>query len=119
MTTSDTESPENGAAELVRAWCEDRIDVDVDVDGEADASTYRVTWQADEELPTVVVMTVAAITNRRPMELPPLASVVDPDAIHRFMTESSSPTATVRFAYANCKVKVCADGDVVVRHDAA
>lgn len=115
--TSEHSSGAKGAAELVRAWREERVEVDTD--GEADASTYRVTWQADEELPTVVVMTVAAIKNRRPTELPTLASVVDPDAIHRFVTESTSPTAMVRFAYANCRVKVRADGDVVVRHDAA
>jgi hypothetical protein len=114
---SDRASREDSAAELVSTWREERVDVDTD--GEADASTYRVTWQADEELPTVVVMTVAAIKHRRPTELPTLASVVDPDAVHRFVTESTSPTAMVRFAYANCRVKVRADGDVIVHHDAA
>jgi hypothetical protein len=59
----------------------------------------------DELVSEAVLRTVAAVSGRPPLDLPPLQEFVDVDAVHLFFT--SSPTAeSLRFTYAEHDVLV-------------
>ncbi|WP_323675378.1 HalOD1 output domain-containing protein [Halorubellus sp. PRR65] len=59
-----------------------------------------------------VVDAVAAETERDPLDLPPLAAAVDPDALNALTTEDTR--AVVSFPYAGQRVMVDAAGAVTV-----
>ena len=64
-----------------------------------------------------VVAAVAEATGVEPLELEPLYTVVDPDALNRLFDPSSparSPFVEMRFSMAGCDVVVHCDGEVVV-----
>ena len=64
-----------------------------------------------------VVAAVAEATGVGPLELEPLYTVVDPDALNRLFAPSSStrsPFVEIRFSMAGCEVVVHCDGEVVV-----
>lgn len=71
--------------------------------------------------PTVtesVVTAVAEATSTSPMELPPLAGVIDPDALESLVSKaadgSNGSSISLRFAYAGHVVVVDASDDVTV-----
>lgn len=69
------------------------------------------------DISDTVVTTVAAATGVDPLELDPLYTVVDPDALDRIFQPSigSPPTdLELRFSMAGCQVTVHADGEVAV-----
>ena len=64
---------------------------------------------------TAVVEAVAAATNARPEDMPPLFDVVDPDALERIFNQTG--TGVVAFRYCGRLVGVHADGRIVVHED--
>lgn len=68
----------------------------------------------DEVVRTVVEM-VAARSDVSPLELEPLASVIDPSLVARFATsEAVLPGSELRFRYADHEVRIHGDGTMVV-----
>lgn len=65
-----------------------------------------------------VVTAVADADGVSPLELPPLATVLDPDALETFVATMTSgpdePMTTVEFAYNGYTVTVTGDGSVTV-----
>jgi hypothetical protein len=77
--------------------------------------TDRSVGKAEGRSITVtVVELVAAETERDPLELPPLATVVEPEALDRLFTDDTSTEASVQFQFAGCHVSVTASGVVTV-----
>lgn len=68
----------------------------------------------ERSITVTVVELVAAETGKDPLELPPLSTVVDPEALDRLFTDEAPPEASVRFEFAGCHVSVTADGVVTV-----
>ena len=75
-------------------------------------STYR-----SGDVSETVVMAVAEAKGVDPLDLDPLYTTVDPDALNevfRPTVGSSTSTMQFRFSMAGCEVVVHGDGDVVV-----
>ena len=71
-----------------------------------------------EQISETVVSTVAEAKDVDPLELEPLYSVVDPDALNSMFSPSKgSPPTTMElsFSLADCEVTVRGDGEVAVR----
>lgn len=69
--------------------------------------------RTDGENPSVtVVLSVAAHSNSKTSDLPPLTDVVDPDALDKFIFSMNEGSVT--FPYADFRVTVDADGSVSV-----
>lgn len=85
-------------------------------------AAHRSRWDStDEPIVVDVVETVSAATGRDPLDLPPLGTRVDPEALNALFDEAGSdPDAgtSVSFRYAGRAVTVSATGEVVV-HDSA
>lgn len=74
------------------------------------------------DITETVVTAVAEATGVEPLELEPLYTVVDPDALNRLFAPSSSgrsPFVEICFSMAGCEVVVHCDGEVVVTPSAA
>ncbi|MFP9192183.1 HalOD1 output domain-containing protein [Natronosalvus vescus] len=79
------------------------------------STTLSTTWdRSSTNSPVVaVVAEIAAATGTDPLELPPLSSAIDPDALNALF--ASRPITTVQrvtFQYAGYEVVVDGDGDV-------
>jgi hypothetical protein len=61
---------------------------------------------ADEKPSEVVVTEVAAATSSSPLDLPPLAEAIDPDALNRLVEGDRELSTTVTFRYAGRTVTV-------------
>ncbi|WP_435320334.1 HalOD1 output domain-containing protein [Haloarchaeobius sp. TZWSO28] len=65
-----------------------------------------------------IVRTVAAVRDVRPTELPPLADIVNPDALETMFLppgkETPNPNGYVSFTYADCAVVVYGDRSIAV-----
>lgn len=64
-----------------------------------------------------IVMAVSDVADEDPLDLPPLNTVVDPDALNKMFqpTVGDAPaSAQLQFSMAGCEVVVRGDGDVVV-----
>jgi hypothetical protein len=90
-----------------------------DVEYHPGTETYRLRFDGRERATTDAVLTaVAACRERDELALPPLYSVVDPDALDALFTtaagDESPRTGTVAFDYAGCRVTVERRGTVVV-----
>lgn len=83
-----------------------------------DADTNAVTDICrNENVSDTVISTVATAVGADPLDLEPLYSVVDPDALDSlFRSSMESPAAALelRFSMAGCQVTVHADGEVAV-----
>lgn len=64
----------------------------------------------DERVSTAIVRAVSAVDGREPRSLPPLAGVVDPDALDTLFAPQPDGTARtggqLSFVYGNCRVSV-------------
>ncbi|WP_136602687.1 HalOD1 output domain-containing protein [Salinigranum halophilum] len=105
MPLADHPAPSETA--LTTTWREERLEVD------PATNTYRARCRADEVVSTAVVLTVAALRDCAPTDLPPLLTAVDPDALAGLVTHEST-TAMTTFVYADCTVTVRSTGDVSV-----
>lgn len=72
--------------------------------------------EANETISAAVVDAVAEAEDESPLDLEPLATVIDPDALNRLVASMSrrpsEPTGAVEFAYSNYEITVTEDGTV-------
>lgn len=91
---------------------------DVESVGDPDSIVSRYDWTSTAPH-TAVVETVAAAVNRDPVDLEPLYSRVDPDALDVILGPTCDPRGEepigVSFTYAGRDVTVESSGEVVVR----
>lgn len=83
----------------------------------ADSQVRNGMWgQRAEDTPVyAVVSAVADVTGDDPCDLPPLARVIDPDALNAILaSDSASEDTVVRFQYAGHTVVVTGEGNVEV-----
>lgn len=64
----------------------------------------------DESISEQVIRTVADVTGRDELDLPPLYGRVDPDALDGVI--AGMPEGNVTFEYAGCEITVTADEQV-------
>lgn len=71
---------------------------------EDDEYTYEL--RPEEPPSDAVVTSVAALTDRSPFEMDPLAETIDPDAVNDLLDPSggSAPPVRLRFTYCGCQV---------------
>ena len=70
-----------------------------------------------DELPSEAVYSVvAAVSDRPPLELEPLAHVIDPDALDRLFGRSSSASSSRRAEFEYCGYRVVVTADAVRVH---
>lgn len=73
---------------------------------------YRISGSTDENPSTTVVLAVADIVDEDPTSLPPLRSVVDPDALDALF--AARPPVHVEFEYYGCLVSIREGTEVLV-----
>lgn len=70
-----------------------------------------------DDIGWAVVTAVAEAKNIDPMELePPLASVIDPDALNSLFKKDLK-IGHITFRYSDCEITIHSDGTVNVDHD--
>jgi hypothetical protein len=76
----------------------------------------RIDWENREPVCFAVQTAVAAIEDSDPLDLPPLAEAVDPDALDRLFDPDAPNIASrhLEFAYAGYRIHVYGRGEVVV-----
>lgn len=94
------------------------------VDFHESSGTYRTQFDEHTRPATeAIVKAVATATGTDQLELPPLYSVVDPDALNALFDgpthDASKQRLTVTFEYVDCRVSAKARGTVVVEPDRA
>lgn len=83
-------------------------------DDDTGGEGHTVEIGADERPSEVVIRTVAAVTNRQPLELEPLHAAVDPDALDAlFAVRSDGSRNSGRFTFRFNGCKVCVQGETV------
>ncbi|MCU4742658.1 HalOD1 output domain-containing protein [Natronoglomus mannanivorans] len=89
--------------------------VDGDDDSDPDTELVYATFDADpSEVVVTIVETVAVVTNRDPVDMPPLFDAVHVGALTDLVTSSREVVLEVTFSYGGCRVTVSSCGDVVV-----
>lgn len=78
-----------------------------------DATTSLESFHGPETVTEAIVSAVAEAEDASPLALPPLARVVDPDALGEVMRENED--VTVEFIYHGYQVCVSGSGQVTVR----
>ncbi|WP_416841557.1 HalOD1 output domain-containing protein [Haloferax sp. DFSO52] len=81
---------------------------------EEETGVYRVDRDSSEPLSTNVVMSIAAIEDIRPTQLPPLAGTIDPDALNTLF--ECSDDAFLSFSYAGYRVTLDTLGSIEIMH---
>jgi hypothetical protein len=79
----------------------------------------NVTVRPEEDLCFTIVETVSDLTNTSPLELDPLGTVVETDALDTLFGPSGEPVehdAYLTFRYEGCTVAVDSDGSVSVTY---
>lgn len=69
---------------------------------------------SDESLVESIVRTVGAMEGKDPVEIPPLAETVDPDALARVWQSVSGSAARIAFEYADYTIVVNGDETIEV-----
>lgn len=78
-------------------------------------ATVSHEWDEDLNVCTAVVSAVAAATDRPALELSPLRSTIDPDALSRIVaSENGRGPVSVSFTYEGQHVSVDSDGQITV-----
>lgn len=109
MPLTDHSVPSDDA--LTTAWREERLEID------SVTNTYHAQCRPGEVVSTAVVLTVAALHDCDPTDLPPLLNAVDPDALARLVTHDATTETVTTFVYADCTVTVRSNGDISVTPD--
>ena len=79
--------------------------------------TYRSGDDSETDVSETVVMAVAEAAGVDPLDLDPLYTTVNPDALNNVFEPtvgSATPAMELNFSMAGCQVAVHGDGDVVV-----
>lgn len=63
---------------------------------------------------TAIISSVAVALNRRPRDLEPLYSAIDPDDLDALFSAAAGDALLVTFEYCGLDVTVTASGDVIV-----
>ena len=91
-----------------------------------DRGTYHVWYDAAtyEPVSTAVLFAVSSVLDAEPDDLEPLADAVEPDAlnelcVHWRRREPPAADGSVSFSFAQCRVTVWADGEIVIDPDPA
>lgn len=69
------------------------------------------------EISQTVIRSVAEAKGVDPLDLEPLYSVIDPDALNKLFRPSlgaPNPSLTLQFSMAGCDVEIRGDGEVIV-----
>lgn len=61
-----------------------------------------------------VVSLVSDATGADPLELPPLADAVDPEAVREILQSGAAGSTKVSFHHAGCEIVVTSDGELFV-----
>lgn len=90
-----------------------------DTSGAAFTTSHPCDVQAEyewDDVPpsTAIICTVAVALNRRPQDLEPLYSVIEPDDLDALFGAAAGDTLLVTFEYCGLDVTVTASGDVTV-----
>lgn len=109
MMLTDPSDPTDAGVDLTTTWREERLEYD------ATTGASRARCRSGEVVSTAVVLTVAAVRDCEPNDLPPLASAVDPDALGSVSAHDTDTEVVTSFSYADCTVTVRSTGDIVVR----
>ena len=83
-------------------------------DHPTDHVLLQTAWTANESLGFSIVRAVAAVSNRKPTELPPLYEVVDPDGLEELMRSGQERPLEVEFQYCGYAITVTSDGEISV-----
>ncbi|MDS0299351.1 hypothetical protein NDI76_11420 [Halogeometricum sp. S1BR25-6] len=76
--------------------------------------TDRTTPATPDSLPEAIVSLVAELDGVAVTDIPPLASVVDPDALVALFDGRETAASDVEFDYAGYRIHLRGDGDVHV-----
>ena len=118
MRDSSTHGPPRVPTTADTCW--EAIEAGEVLEYDADRDVYRASFDSDSEgASSAVVSAVAAVAGTSPVEMPPLYSVVDPDALETLVdgpavSRRSSSDTHVSFPYNGYDVTVCDDGTVTV-----
>lgn len=61
-----------------------------------------------------LVRIVSEATDEDPLEMPPLAREIDPDALEQFIQSSAHPSTRVSFRFNGCEITVNSGGEITV-----
>ncbi|MFT4882666.1 MAG: hypothetical protein ACI8U4_000160 [Natronomonas sp.] len=67
---------------------------------------------AERSVSELVIQKVAEVTDRDPVDLPPLYHSVDPDAVDELVESLSN--GTIQFKYANQEIKITSRGEIAL-----
>lgn len=73
-------------------------------------------WTANQQPSLTVIETVADLDDTDPLDLVPLATVIDPDALNRLVEQSTRSAAsdpTISFVYCGYKLQLTPEGGTV------
>lgn len=70
----------------------------------------------DEVITEAVVTTVAEVTEQSPLEMDPLADVVDADALNRIFSGANDKPSSVTVTFDYCGQRITVSGDGVRVH---
>lgn len=96
--------------------CDDNELGGSDASDPSDTGVVRHEWTGSDGPSVTIVEAVAAVAGRTPTDLPPLRTVIDPDALEALLDGKSSPI-TVSFGYADTHVSVDETGVIEIRLD--
>ncbi|WP_226041435.1 HalOD1 output domain-containing protein [Natrinema sp. DC36] len=125
MTDTDSQSPDSRKAlEVSLLEQSGTFDVEEDycelesVEYDADEGVYRAIYRFNDASPSIaVVNAVAAVSNMDPLNMEPLYSTVDPDALDSVTTpsETTGDDFRVVFEFHDCEVAVSSTGSLKVQ----
>jgi hypothetical protein len=74
-------------------------------------------WSGGESLTELVVCSVAAVAGLEPMDVDPISTRVDTDALESLFAVDDAPAgeSAVTFRLNDCRVTVYGDGEVTIR----
>lgn len=90
------------------------------LDYDAKTGTYRASFEINQEMiDEAILLVVAAVTRRDPLELPLLSPMLDTEAVERLVdssiTGSPSGDLQVSFMFADCEVTIHSYEVIAVR----
>lgn len=67
-----------------------------------------------DSLVVELVSLISEAKDTEPLELPPLADTIDPEAVERVLESDMNDSVTVSFEYVECEVVVTGNGEIFV-----
>ena len=107
-----TESSESMSADDFESSLQPPVEPDLpNLQYEPETESFLYTGEEDRwSMSEAVVSSVASVTDRDPLDLPPLYSAIDPDALDALLSpvghQAPSRSVTVSFEYAGCWILI-------------